>query len=390
MAKRIRTRIPKRIDQFLPVYAEYDAIGNEVSHMQRLLRGQGFQSEIFVDIVNARTADRSQFFRAYEAIAHPDNIAIFHYAIGSALPAFLLSQPQFNISCYHNITPAEYFPRPEDRVVFAACDLGRKQMSLVKFLTDVAWADSKFNGDELEDAGFESPPMVLPLLRDYERLVNLPDDPAIRSGLTDGRATILFVGRLMPHKCQHDLVLLLAAYRELFDPKARLVLASNGSPRYVKALIDLAKQLNLKVCNGHAERLDFNCDVVLLGEVTDQQLASAYRHSQLFFCPSEHEGFCVPLVEAMFFGMPIVANRAGAIPETAGSEASLLIDKNDRSAAIAAIHGVLSDQSLRERLKKASLKRAQAHFSMPKLEENFAKILDRTLDHFDSPERNNS
>jgi glycosyltransferase involved in cell wall biosynthesis len=159
----------------------------------------------------------------------------------------------------------------------------------------------------------------------------------------------LFVGRVVPSKAQHDLVKALWAYRRLYDPTARLhLVGSTPSNRYLAALRAFIADLGLQGA------------VRIAGEVSDAALAAYFDAADVYVSASLHEGFGVPLLEAMHVGVPVVARSAGAVDGTVG-DAGLLLDPAGPSVIAAAVRRVLTDQSLRDRLVVAGRRQVTEH-----------------------------
>ena len=201
-----------------------------------------------------------------------------------------------------------------------------------------------FNAAELRECGFNEP-MVLPIAVDPARW-NVPPDAGLMEQLGDGRTNILFVGRIAPNKKQDDLI---HAFQRFLvaDPSARLILvgpAEQGDPyaAHLRGIIE---------SNGLAE------SVTIAGSIHDSQLAAYYRTAHLFWSMSEHEGFCVPLVEAMWFDIPIVAYRNTAVPETLGDAGLIFTCKSDLDQLAALSWLVIIDADLRQKLIKAQRRR---------------------------------
>jgi glycosyltransferase involved in cell wall biosynthesis len=212
-------------------------------------------------------------------------------------------------------------------------------------------ADSAFNEGELREAGYGHT-AVVSLLIDMTG-GGEPPDPALLARLGEakaaGGADFLFVGKVSPHKAPHDLVKMLAVYRRLYDPEARLHLV--GSPlgeRYGPAL------------DGFVERLGLTGAVTVTGSVPPAVLEAYYAMADVFVCASEHEGFCVPLVEAMGHGVPVVAYGVTAVPETVG-QAGLVLDDKEPARFAAAVARVMGDPELRRRLAAAAAERVEAY-----------------------------
>jgi glycosyltransferase involved in cell wall biosynthesis len=218
-------------------------------------------------------------------------------------------------------------------------------------------SDSRYNEAELVEAGYRAT-AVAPVLIDLEALSahaagGAEADVEARVGLR-----VLFVGRITPNKAQHDLIKALAVYRRLYDPRARLHLVGGvAAPRYQTALEGFVAALGLEEA------------VTLTGAVPAGVLAAHYRDADVFVCLSEHEGFCVPLLEAMHHGLPVIAYAAAAVPETLAGAGVLLTDKSPATVA-AAIHAVVSDTGVRDalvaaggtRVKDFALERTRARY----------------------------
>ncbi|MGE0171711.1 MAG: glycosyltransferase [Oligoflexales bacterium] len=361
-----------RIDQFLPSFARYDAIGSHVRSIQKFLREKGFVSDIFTELYRDDTKDFTAPVSHYAKHAHPDNIIVYHHSIASNIPMTLMSTPGFVVTVYHNVTPFTFFDNKRDRLVRNECLLGILQNEIMKLRTNYFWHVSKFNSQDFEDSGIES--VVLPLLRDFETLAREPADLKITSALKNDKKTILFVGRLAPHKCQHTMIGLLKTVRDIYDKKVRLILVGGGSEEYVNLLLSLSKELGMVATH---DLVNNEADVCIMPNLTDAQLASVYRLADLFLCLSDHEGFCVPLVEAMHFGLPIIAHPSSAIAETCGTGGSL-IDKKDTVRLVKSIVSALDNDAAKAELKERSHARAR-DFEFSVLKSHFDKALDNTL-----------
>ncbi|MBV8463477.1 MAG: glycosyltransferase family 4 protein, partial [Acidimicrobiales bacterium] len=228
-------------------------------------------------------------------------------------------------------------------------------MAALAPVTEFAVADSRFNEGELRDAGYPAT-ATASLLVDLESFDG-EADPRLAQQLADDRARggadFLFVGKVSPHKGQHDLVKALAAYRRLYDPRARLRIVGGAiSEDYQSAVERFAKELGL------GEAVDF------AGSVTHEELIAYYDAADAFLCLSHHEGFCVPLIEAMHHRLPIVAHATTAVPETVADAGIMLPDKDPVRVA-AALDRVVRDTALREMLGRAAAGR-EATFSLPR------------------------
>jgi glycosyltransferase involved in cell wall biosynthesis len=324
-----------QIHQMLAALSYGDAIGNEALRIQQILRSRGFDSEIFAESVHPETAGMARKLWDYRNVSSPDNVLILHFSIGAGVSTFAYHLPDRILLVYHNITPARWFV-PYHEHLAGLCYHGRRELAAFVDRTNLALGDSEFNRTELEAMGFH-PTGVLPLLLEREQL-DLPPSPAILEMFDDEKTNFLFVGRIIPNKRFEGLIKVFYIYQKYFDPNCRLVLVgeSKGFERYFDALVRYLDELELK-------------DVVLTGHVDTDDLAAYYRVADLFLCLSEHEGFCVPLIEAFRFGVPVMAFEAGAVSETLGGAGILIREKRfDEIAEMA--HLLVHDEDLRQRV----------------------------------------
>lgn len=301
---------PRAIHQVLPNLSYGDAIGNHTLWIRDRLQSLGYVSEIFARHIAPKMLDQAYSFAAPDSLP-PEAAIIYHHSIGSEITPWVCGHPGPKALIYHNITPAEYFEpyRPE---MAALCRHGRQELPGLAEHFPVSVGDSRFNADELAACGFQDPG-VLPLCVDPAHWA-FPPDEGLMARLQDGRTNILFVGRIVPNKRQEDLIYTFKFWLEE-DPEARLFLVGTAevSSFYLQCLEELARALRVD----HA--------VHFVGQVDDAQLHAYYRCASMFWCLSEHEGFCVPLIEACAFGVPVVARAKGAVPATLGN-AGLLLD----------------------------------------------------------------
>ena len=344
------------IHQVLPVFAPRDAIGNHTIAVQGALRAMGIQSEIIAGEVNpgaghgARTVRDVQRRRAATLAGDGPTWLLYHASTGSAVADWLLGRPEPKLLDYHNITPTELMG-PWELAVGVELEHGRRQLAELAGVVEWAIADSTYNERELVRLGYRRT-AVVPILLDTSAFVGQVDEAALRLLLArqqaEGGHDWLFVSRLLPHKAQHDVIKAFAAYRRAYDPAARLSLVGAiGSSRYADALINFTEDVGL------ADAVRFT------GSVSAGELEAYYRAAHVYVCLSDHEGFGVPLLEAMAHNLPIVAYSCTAVPETVGRGALLLDDKRPTIVA-AAVARVLADTPLRQRLGEAARERIDA------------------------------
>lgn len=333
---------PARIDQLLPSYAPHDAIGNHVALLQEYFRSKGYQSDVFTVENRARAACP---VAQYSSFSSPNHVALYHMSVGSGLSPYWMAQRSYPALYYHNITPHEFFRGPDLHTASFYCRLGLEQLPAVARGARTAWSASRFSQAELAAAGFVGNGAVIPVLRDYEALASLPRRPFLARRLKD-RPNILFIGRFMPHKGQLDLVFFVHALRRHFGiQRPRLLLVGSGPASILAQVTSFADVYDLSVGMGLSPSALAE-DVVIVEGAEDRDLAECLRSADVFVSLSEHEGFCVPLVEAMAFGVPIVAHPAAAVGETLG-DAGQAIDKFDSERFLSAIAGLLRNAEAR-------------------------------------------
>ena len=322
----------RRVHQVLAALSYGDAIGNEALAIQRHLRRAGFESDIFAERVHPRMASLVRPLWEYASVSAPDTVCLFHFSIGSAAGRLVYHAPDRLVSIYHNITPAHWFLGFHPHLA-GLCYHGRRELAAFAARTELALGDSEFNRRELEQAGYPRTG-VLPIVLDWGAY-ECPPSRVIQRIYSDGRTNILFVGRIIPNKKIDDLIRVFAVYQRYVEPRSRLLLVGDyrGHERYYDRLQDMVRSLALD-------------EVVFAGHVDDDDLMAYYSVADLFLCLSEHEGFCVPLVEAMRFGVPVMAYDAGAVKETLRGGGVLLKEKQPEVVAELA-HAVLADGSLR-------------------------------------------
>jgi glycosyltransferase involved in cell wall biosynthesis len=355
---------PERIDQVVHVLAGHDAIGTHVLHLRSLLRSMGFASDVYAGATQPEVADEAFPFEALPATTRPGTWLVFHHSIGTPVAEAVLRRREPMILDYHNVTPASLVRRWAPWVR-AELELGREQLGALAPAARFGIAHSHFSQSELSAAGCRHSAVAAPFSDLAVAPGAFPGNTGSRGSAGQG-AQWLFVGRVSPHKAQHDLLKALACYRRCFDPDARLVLVGTSlGEEYPRAL------------DRFAARLGLTDAVERVGVVSGADLARYYATSEVFLCASDHEGFCVPLVEAMFYGLPVVAYDAAAVGETVGDGGLVLRDKAPMTLATAA-HRVVSDASLRKSLVRAGRRRVE-EFTVGACNTRFRAVLEEAL-----------
>jgi glycosyltransferase involved in cell wall biosynthesis len=338
------------VHQFVPTLAPRDAVSGHYMRVRTTLRAAGYASDIYAMDARGELAKEAKPFQNFGGGRPGEPTWLcYHSSIGSPIADFVAARPEPLIVDYHNITPAAFFDRWEPGVA-VYLRAGRRQLRSLAPRTALGIADSAYNASELDRLGFRSTGVV-PILFDRDDL-HVEIDEHARERLASERpaasSTWLFVGQVAPHKAQHDIVKALAAYRRVFDPNARLRIVGFALSRaYVRALTAYVADLGL------TDAVD------IAGSVPDAVLGAHYATADVFVCLSEHEGFCVPLLEAMHHGVPVVAYAAGAVPETLGT-GGLLLEQKDPLTVATAVARVVSGASGASTARDASLRTALA------------------------------
>ena len=340
--------VKKQVHQVLATLGYGDAIGNEAIGIQRILRAAGYESRIYVQTADPRVEHFTNDYHELVADSDEDNILIHHFSIGSRASRVAYALPDRMILIYHNITPPHYFIDVNHTLV-QQCFSGRRELTAYIDRCDLALGDSTFNQSELEQMGFPVTG-VLPVIPDFEHL-NLKPNPLLSDCFDDEWTNILFVGRVIPNKRIEDVIRFVHTYQTRYNPKTRLLLVGShdGFADYHATISALIGRLGTH-------------DVHLIGHVSNEELTSIYDIADIFLSASEHEGFCVPLIEAFYKEIPVLAFHAAAVPSTMDGAGVLYEHKDPRHVA-SLMHAVLSDNFLADeiiRSQNEALERLQA------------------------------
>ncbi|HOE36039.1 MAG TPA: glycosyltransferase [Kiritimatiellia bacterium] len=305
----------RAIHQIVAGFANGDAISNEARAMREIFRGWGYASHIYCETrrILPELRGDARDLATHRDDFRPTDIVLLHLSIGSDVNDIFPTLPGRKVILYHNITPAEYFRGVQEATAHLLAR-GRQQAAALAGTAEVVLADSQFNATEIAALGHANP-QVLPLVLDFSLLRAKPDRRILRQ-YRDGLVNILFVGRCAPNKRLEDLLNAFYYFQRYVQPLSRLIHVGShaGLEQYHALLLARARELQLK-------------NVVFAGAVRQAELNAFYQVARVFLCLSDHEGFCIPLLEAMTHDVPVVAYAAGAVPETLAGAGVLLRDK---------------------------------------------------------------
>lgn len=326
------------IHQLVPMLHVSDAVGQHTMAVQDALVRRGLDSKIFVELEDPDTVDRAEPFA--EHAARPGDLLVYQFATASDLADALLGRPETVVVNYHNVTPPECFA-PWDNALANHQVRARRQLEALSRTAALGVAVSEVNRQDLVGAGFTRTAVVPPVMA--VSAVTGDARPARRQG-----SRWLSVGRLAPNKAVEDAILALFVHRRRHDPAATLLVVGRPSVEtYARALRRYAADLGL------ADAVTF------AGRIDDRALADAYDRADVLVVTSEHEGFCLPVTEAMARLVPVVAFRQGALPEVLG-DAGVLLDAKDPAAVAEAVHRLQVDDAWRLDRVKAGHERLEA------------------------------
>ncbi|MDE6592817.1 MAG: glycosyltransferase family 4 protein [Oscillospiraceae bacterium] len=322
--KGVKCYLPKngrpRVVQLVSCLNFGDAVGNEVIAFKKFLKENGYVTEIFTEAISPRLpADTAINYRRMPVL-DPEDIVIYHFASECSLFDTVKQLKCKVVLRYHNVTPPKFFEGFDENAVIA-CSNGLSQVSELREYIDYCLPVSEFNKKDLTEMGYTCPMTVLPILIRFSDYEQQPDEQVVQK-YSDGRSNILFVGRMAPNKKVEDVISAFAVYKDRYDPAARLFLVGsyNEGDGYYRKLVKHIEDLGVK-------------DVIFPGHISFAAILAYYSIAHAFLCMSEHEGFCVPLVEAMYFHVPIVAYNSSAVPSTLGGTGVLLDEKEYDKAA---------------------------------------------------------
>ncbi len=325
-----------RVLQILPTISFGDAVGNDTIAIHDILKRNGYDTAIYAENVDSRlpkgTAEQFSKLKKIES----DDIIIYHLSTGTKLNEWIKIVKCRKICVYHNVTPPDFF-RPYSDNSYELCRTGLQEVCDLKDTFDCVWAVSEFNKQDLLNMGYSCPIYVLPILIPFEDYKKKPNELVLKK-YDDDYVNILFLGRIAPNKKQENVIAAFDCYHKYYNPKSRLFLVGScfGMENYYEQLAQYVKKLK-------------NNSVYFTGQIKFDEILAFYKLADIFLCMSEHEGFCVPLVEAMCFEIPIIAYDSCAIKYTLGGSGILLSNNNPLEVA-GVMNCIMQDSNLRQKV----------------------------------------
>ncbi|MCD7716302.1 MAG: glycosyltransferase [Lachnospiraceae bacterium] len=352
-----------KIIQILTTIAYGDAVSNDAVALADTLQRAGYETGIYAENIDPRLPEELAGKTDSLPSLKGEDIIIYHLSTGSPLNYQIAEYPCRKLMIYHNITPFSYF-EAYSYDAWKLCRSGQEGMRFLADKVDYCLADSEYNKADLIKAGYSCPIDVLPILIPFADYEKEPDVAVIKKYSDDRYVNILFTGRIASNKKQEDVIRAFALYRKLYNPRARLFLVGsyNGMERYCSRLKKYVRELQLEN------------SVYFTGHISFAEILAYYRTADVFLCMSEHEGFCVPLIEAMYFGVPVIACDSSAIGGTLNGAGVLLKEKNYLETA-GMIQYMTTHPAFRESVVKKQYERLQ-DLEHDKIEKQFLDYLD--------------
>lgn len=321
-----------QVHQIIQGFSYGDGTSNLSLKIQKLAGELGYSGSRIFSLgqnISPTEKDKCADFNEHRSLSGPDNVLIYHFGNASPLSEYYLNCPDKKILVYHNVTPGCFFravsPERADNM-----ERSYAQLKTLRDKTDITCAISRYNMEILKEYDFKN----IRHFSEWMDPTNLSIEPAadIMDKYRDGATNLMFVGRVAPNKKVEDVLKVFYYYQKCCAKKrTRLFIVGSytGMELYYSYLLSICKDMGLS-------------DVVFTGHVTQAMLNAYYRCSHAFLCASEHEGFCVPLLEASYFKMPVFAFAIPAIRETLAG-AGIIWNERNYIAAAETINPVLEN-----------------------------------------------
>ncbi|MCC8050007.1 MAG: glycosyltransferase family 4 protein [Clostridiales bacterium] len=292
-----------RVLQLLPTISYGDGVSNDALAIDNILRENGYNTKIYAENIDERLQDKVNTIGSLSKLTDKD-IVLYHLSTGTQLNYELEKLGGKKLVIYHNVTPPAWFA-PYNHTLEDLCRDGLDGVQHLHSVAEYCLADSLYNKEELIQYGYTCDIDVLPILIPFQDYEKAPNRELIDKYKNDGYTNILFTGRIAPNKKQEDIIEAFSYYKKYYNKKARLFLVGSygGLENYYLRLREYTERLGVE-------------DVYFTGHISFDEILAYYHLADVFLCLSEHEGFCIPLVEAMYFDIPIVAYIGTGVADT--------------------------------------------------------------------------
>lgn len=354
-----------RVIQLLVTLQKGDAIGNLTLLLHDFFLSQGFDSQIYAynigSNIDKKTAQNIKYLKGIKK----DDLLIYHMCEGHEINDIVKCAKSKKIAVYHNTTPPVFFEQ-FGRELKIVQEKSQKVISELKEVFDRCIADSEFNKQDLILMGYDKNKIdVIPVMLDFDDYKKIPDKATIEK-YNDEFVNILFVGRIVPNKKQEDIIRSFAYYHKFVNDKSRLFLI--GSP-FIKDYDYTLKR--------YIDYLEIQDSVIMPGHSSFEEILAYYSCADIFLCMSEHEGFCVPLLEAMMFDVPIIAYNSTAIPFTLESSGVITDSKEPKEVAVL-IEKIVKNDEYRMEIVNIQKKRLR-DFEPERLKKMYLNSIEKVL-----------
>lgn len=350
-----------RIFQILPTIRYGDAVSNDTVALKKAIEEMGYETAIYADNIDDRMSEDVAENTSKMPKLRSDDVVIYHMAIGADMTFRFGKYKCRKVMIYHNVTPPHFFEQ-YSKVLVNATEYGLECVRYLADKVDYCIADSDFNKQNLIDMGYKCRIDVRPILIPFDDYKKQPSEQVVEKYSSDGYVNIVFVGRIAPNKKQEDVVRAFNFYKKNINPKSRLIFV--GSPSGLECYYDRLQR--------YVEALELQ-DVIFTGHIKFEEILAFYKVADIFLCMSEHEGFCVPLVEAMFFEVPIIAYNSCAVPYTMGNS-GLIVDTKDPAEIALLMDRIMNDEILKNNIIESQNKRLK-DFSYESVKECFSGLI---------------
>lgn len=335
-----------------------DAMSNDTVAMYRILKTQGIETYVFSTYSIIPNLPVHHPFEAVDLLKTPQDVMIYQHGCGYYNALLVLNE----LSCrkivkYHNVTPPQFFK--QDPMAVTYCEEGIKQTYMLAKTVPEFWVASEFSAQEIRGMGHINVSVIPP----FHHIQDLVDSPEDKPLFDKTKFNVVMVGRVVPHKNIEAALEIIARYKKTYNKNIRLIVV--GSLDQASHISSLKNQI---------QRLDIEDEVHLVGKVSTSQLKAIYKHADVMLITSHHEGFCVPLIEAMALGLPVISNTETALPYT-GGDAVIYVNEHEHQKAADELYRLHSDHDYAAEYRKKALLRYQGHFTTAIIEKQFLELM---------------